>query len=260
MRRACYGAFLKMSSKDPKPHRTIDRVTQLLEEVVYHPGITFSELVAALGAAKSSVHGFIGGLQARGWLHEDRGHYYLGPALHGLTLATGHIRAGVVTYPDLVELHEMTGSAVFLGVRVGDHLIYIAEAGSDPATGFEARANIRRELIDTAGGKALLIEMPEQERDAYLRRQNDLRPEKVTEFLDEFIKIRETGLAMNLRRQGTRFAVATVVRTRAGAAVATLTCVGRAEDLQPRAETVGKQLLDRVQQMQGRTDTAREAI
>lgn len=43
----------------PANHRTIDRVTQILEEVVYHPGIGFAELARALDAPKSSVHGFI---------------------------------------------------------------------------------------------------------------------------------------------------------------------------------------------------------
>jgi IclR helix-turn-helix domain len=65
-------------------HRTINRVTQILEEVVYHPGMTFSDLVRALNAAKSSVHGFIRGLLAAGWLHEENGRFYLGPAVYRL--------------------------------------------------------------------------------------------------------------------------------------------------------------------------------
>jgi hypothetical protein len=56
----------------PDTHRTIDRVTRILEEVVYAPGLTFSELVRALGASKSSVHGFIQGLLAKGWLYEEQ--------------------------------------------------------------------------------------------------------------------------------------------------------------------------------------------
>src|SRR6516165_11026996 len=81
----------------PANHRTVDRVTQILEEVVYHPGIGFAELARALGAPKSSVHGFIRGLLAKGWLYEsDRG-FYLGPAVYGLTLASGRIRAGQVS-------------------------------------------------------------------------------------------------------------------------------------------------------------------
>ena len=141
------------SKRVPQNHRTVDRVTRILEEVVYHPGMTFAELVRALNAAKSSVHGFMRGLLAKGWLYEEQGRYYLGPAVYSLTLASGHIRAGLVTHADLAALHEETGVAVFLGVQAGDHLIYIAEAGSDSITGFEARSNIRRPMLATAGGR-----------------------------------------------------------------------------------------------------------
>jgi hypothetical protein len=41
----------------------------------------------------------------------------LGPAVYGLTLASGHIRGGLVTHGDLAALHEETGAAVFLGCR-----------------------------------------------------------------------------------------------------------------------------------------------
>ena len=60
-------------------------MTRILEEVVYHPGMTFAELVRALNAAKSSVHGFMRGLLAKGWLYEEQGRYYLGPAVYSLT-------------------------------------------------------------------------------------------------------------------------------------------------------------------------------
>ena len=51
----------------PMNHRTVDRVTRILEEVVYMPGMTFAELARALDAPKSSVHGFLSGLLAQGW-------------------------------------------------------------------------------------------------------------------------------------------------------------------------------------------------
>src|SRR6478752_4943581 len=94
----------------PQNHRTIDRVTRILEEVVYSPGMTFAELARALDAPKSSVHGFIQGLIAAGWLHEDGRRYYLGPAAYALTMAPGNIRAGSVTDSDLWELHTASGA------------------------------------------------------------------------------------------------------------------------------------------------------
>ena len=156
----------------PQNHRTVDRVTRILEEVVYSPGMTFAELVRALGAPKSSVHGFIRGLLAKGWLHQEQHRFYLGPAVYGLTIASGHIRAGLVTQEDLAALHAEAGLPVSLGVQAGDHLIYVAEAGSDAVGRFDWQSNIRRSLLATAGGKALLAERRDVERDSYLRRRS----------------------------------------------------------------------------------------
>ncbi len=218
----------------PANHRTIDRVTQILEEVVYHPGIGFAELARALDAPKSSVHGFIRGLQAKGWLYESDRRFYLGPAIYGLTLASGRIRAGQVSQADLDALHKETGMTVFLGVEAGDHLIYIGESGTDSLTGFAARSNIRRQLISTAGGKALLAAKPDSERDAYLRRQQSENAEAVSEFLAEFAEIRKTGISRNFRHHGSQIGLASVLRDEGGESVAAVTLAGQATDVEPR--------------------------
>ena len=248
------------AKRAPQNHRTVDRVTRILEEVVYNPGMTFAELVRALGAAKSSVHGFIGGLLANGWLYEDKGRFYLGPAVYALTLASGHIRAGLVTHADLEALHRETGLAAFLGAQAGDHLIYISEAGSDPVAGFEARSNIRRTVLSTAGGKALLAAKPEVEVQAFLRRHSPEEADLVHEFLEEFEEIRKTGVATNLGRRGGRFAIATTVRNQGGEAVAAVTLVGPAAEVQPRTKELGDLLLQRANGWARRSMKPREAI
>lgn len=197
-------------------HRTIDRVTRILEEVVYRPGVTFAELTRALDAPKSTVHGFIRGLLAKGWLFEsDRG-FYLGPAVYGLTLVSGHIRAGSVTHEDLVALYEETGTTVFLGVEAGDHLVYVDEVGADTVEGFEARSNIRRTLVATPGGKALLAARPDAELEPYLRRRTLEEADAVRDFLEELDEIRKTRIATHVHRSGKRFAIATAVRNQTG--------------------------------------------
>jgi DNA-binding IclR family transcriptional regulator len=244
----------------PQNHRTIDRVTRILEEVVYNPGMSFAELVRALGAAKSSVHGFISGLLANGWLYEDNYRFYLGPAVFSLTLASGHIRAGLVTHADLMALHQETGAAAFLGVRAGDHLVYIAEAGSEQVPGFAAQSNIRRVLLATAGGKALLAARPDVERAGFLRRQRALHPELVDRFLEEFDGIRKTGIASNSRLRGTQYAIATAVHNQSGEAVAAITLVGPTDRLKPRAKKLGQLLLRHVNAWSQRSVKAREPI
>lgn len=244
----------------PQNHRTVDRVTRILEEVVYKPGMTFAELARALDAPKSSVHGFISGLLSKGWLYETDHRFYLGPAVYGLTLASGQIRAGLVTHADLVALHEATGVAVFLGVQAADHLIYIAEAGIDAVAGFEARSNIRRTLLVTAGGKALLAERPDLERENYLRRRGPEEAEYVGHFLEEFEQIRKTRIATNLRMAGSRFAIGMAVHNQAGEAVAAITLVGPTPQVQPRLKKLSDLLIKHVDSWPRRSLSPREAI
>jgi len=235
-------------------------VTQILEEVVYHPGIGFAELARALGAPKSSVHAFIRGLQAKGWLYEENRRFYLGPAVYGLTLASGPIRAGLVTQADLDALHEEAGMTVFLGVEAGDNLIYIGESGTDAMTGFAARSNIRRTLIATAGGKALLAAWPDADRDAYLRRQQPDNDAQVSAFLAELADIRKTRVATNTLHHGAQFALATVVRNRAEEIVATAVLVGQSATAKPREEKLRKILLRHVDSWPDHRVSPREAI
>ncbi|BEL03753.1 hypothetical protein Q0Z83_019440 [Actinoplanes sichuanensis] len=244
-------------SEAAKGHRTIDRVTQILEEVVYRPGIGFAELARALDAPKSSVHGFIRGLLAKGWLYEVDKRFYLGPAVYALTLASGNIRAGHVTQADLDALHQESKMTVFLGVQAGDHLIYIGESGTDAMTGFAARSNIRRRLIDTAGGKALLAIAPAGERDAYLRRQDG---ELVSEFLAQFPDIAKSGVARNFRHHGAQMALASVVRDRAGKAVAVAILVGSTAEAEPRESRLRRILLKHVELWAQHVTTPREAL
>lgn len=253
-------ATVREEGESQQIHRTVDRITSILEEVVYHPGMTFTELVAAVGAAKSSVHNFIRGLLAKGWLYEEQGRFYLGPAVYGLTLASGHIRAGMVTDADLARLQEESGAAVFLGVQAGDHLIYIGGAGSDFVAGFEARSNIRRTLLVAAGGKALLTARSEAERDAYLRRRPASEAELVNRYLQEYEEIKKTRIAHNAGIEGASSAIATTVHNRSGEAVATLTLLGPTTHVQPRLRKLSKLLLRHADALAQRSVNAREAI
>jgi len=253
-------APVRSSERGPQNHRTVDRVTRILEEVVYNPGMTFAELVRALGAPKSSVHGFIRGLLAKGWLHQEEHRFYLGPAVYGLTLASGQIRAGLVTQGDLDALHAEAGLPAYLGVQAGDHLIYIAEAGSDPVGRFDARSNIRRTMLTTAGGKALLTERRDADREAYLRRRSKEESDLVEQFLQEYHTIKSTRVATNVRRNGTRFAIATTVHNPASEPVASVTLVGPTPEVQPRLKKLTQILCRHVDAWARRSIRPREAI
>jgi DNA-binding IclR family transcriptional regulator len=238
--------------RGPQNHRTVDRVTQILEEVTYRPGITFAELTRALNAPKSSVHGFLRGLLAKGWLYESANRFYVGPAIFELTLTTGRMEAGPVRQEDLDELHVATRLAVALGVRAGGHLIYVSLAGIDAQTGFTARTSIRRELLATAGGKALLAETSIAERDSYLRCPGPEDSEAVSAFLAECPEIKRTRIATNTKNGGSQFAMATVVPNDAGKVASAVTIVGPAIDAAPREAELRETLLQWVDALPSR--------
>ena len=116
----------------PESHRTVERVTRILETVVYRPGVTLAELARTLEAPKSSVHGFVRGLLAQGWLYEQEHRFYLGPAVYSLTLASGHIRAGLVTHADLSALHKRRASLPSSGSRPGTTSSTSRRSGATP--------------------------------------------------------------------------------------------------------------------------------
>jgi DNA-binding IclR family transcriptional regulator len=242
-------------------HQTVTRVTRILEQVVYRPGSTYAELTRALGAPKSSVYGFIRGLLAVDWLFEDDHRLYLGPAFYSLAIASGHIRAGMVTAADLDALYREAGLTAFVGVRAGDHLIYIAEAGSNLMASFEAQSDIRRGLLTTAGGKALLAALSEPELHAYLRRRQPEEQADVDAFLEALPSIRDSKIAINVNPTRSRTGIATVIRGSHGHAVASVTLVGPTSQVLPKVEALSELLRRRVEAWHERsTATTREPV
>lgn len=245
----------------PGTHQTINRVVRILEEVVYRPGSTYAEITRAVGAPKSSIYGFIRGLLSVDWLIEQNHRLYLGPAFYSLAISSGHVRAGLVTQADLESLYRDTGLTAFVGVRAGNHLLYIAEAGSDAMASFEARQNIRRDLLHTAGGRALLAFMPQRELQDHLRgRPADQRAD-VEDFLQACPTIRDSHVAVNVNAARGRTAVATVILDPRGQAVASVTLVGPTPQVLSRVDSLGALLRERIAEWEGRTQApAREPI
>src|SRR2546421_4801355 len=102
-----------------KAHRTVSRVTDILEFVAEQQGARMHELAAALEAPKSSVFGLVKGLVSNGYLIDDKGTYRLGPALGNLLLQPRVDLAGVVR-PTLEALRDEFGETATLGIAVGD--------------------------------------------------------------------------------------------------------------------------------------------
>lgn len=225
----------------PRHHRTVDRITQIVEAVSRSPhGLTLAEISGRLQAPKSSVHQLLNGLSATGYVVEQGGRFVLGPAPFVLTLLGNQVAAQQIDHDVFRRLSQRIRCSVAVGIRVGDALIQIDCAGDDPALEFTARVHSRRSLVAASAGKILLAALPVAEMDQLLLDLSLTEEEHVQAFLAELPEIRRTGLAYN--RSVTvpgLYAVATAHRNTAGQFVASVSAIGRKE-LEPRLERVGR--------------------
>ncbi|QEU96522.1 MarR family transcriptional regulator [Streptomyces kanamyceticus] len=179
----------------PKEHRTVSRVTGILEYVSRHGGARVQELADALGAPKSSVFGLVKGLVSTGYLVEERGVHRLGPALGSLLPRAAQDLAGAAL-PTLEALRDHFGETAMLGTAVGDSLVYASAAESQQLIRYSAPLRTRRPLYPPSAGKVLLAHRPRTWSDAYLRTLvHD--PADFEAARDELTQVRATGVAFN---------------------------------------------------------------
>jgi len=131
-----------------RPHRTVDRVIEILETVSLSPrGVTLAELAAALDAAKSSVQELTNGLLARGYLIEEDRRFHLGPGPFILAVRANKLATVSLDHQFVAELARLLGCTVLVGVRVGDAIVFTDLVGEEsPSLTFVARTHARRPL------------------------------------------------------------------------------------------------------------------
>ena len=195
-----------------RPHRTVDRVTGILETVSLSPrGVTLAELATALGAAKTSIQELTNGLLARGYLIEEEHRFHLGPGPFILASRANKLAALSLDHEIVAELGKALGCPVLVGVRVGDAMIFTDYTGQEsPSLTFAARTHARRPLYTSAAGKILLANVPDDEMHRLLDLAGPDQAGDVRQFLTELPEIRSRRLAFN---RGVTIADAFVVAT-----------------------------------------------
>ena len=195
-----------------RPHRTVDRVIQILETVSLSPrGITLAELAGALGAAKSSIQELTNGLLARGYLIEEDRRFHLGPGPFILAARANKLAALSLDHRFVAELANVLGCTVLVGVRVGDAIVFTDLVGEEsPSLTFVARTHARRPLYTSAAGKTLLANVPDDEMYRLLDLASPQQAGEVRQFLAELPEIRSRRLAFN---RGVTLADAVAVAT-----------------------------------------------
>lgn len=131
----------------------------------------FTDVVAASGLARTSVHRILRTLTDRGYLMVSAdGEYLPGPrALTVAARAFESVDLSSVARPVIDRLVELTDCTVHVGALVGDEVIYVARGESRKPYRMPSRVGRAIPLHSTSMGKSLLASGPEDRLRNYLQ-------------------------------------------------------------------------------------------
>jgi len=228
-------------SASTKEHRTVTRVTTILETVAASEGgARLRDLVGVLDAPKSSVYGLVQGLAAVGYLEERDGVYRLGPAV-AMLLSPNRSALTAAARPVLERLRDRFDETVTLAVRVGYSTVYLDSVESNRLIRYSAPLRRRRPLYPTSGGKCLLAFMPPSLRGGYLA--GLASGEERTAIEDELAEIRRTGVAYNRGETLPDVAAAAAIVQLGERPVAAVACAGPLNRMADQLGLVGEEVL-----------------
>ena len=145
--------------RTPSGTQAVDRAARLLTEVVHSPGaVTFTELAAATGLARSTTSRLLFALERNGLVRrDDHGRFRPGEVFVRFAWRGG-AEAGLteVAQPFLDRLGELTGETINLGVEHGGMVEQIAQVDSVYVIGATNWLGRPVPLHCTALGKVLL--------------------------------------------------------------------------------------------------------
>lgn len=164
---------------------------------------SLAELSVRTGWPKSTIHGLLSTMREASVVAQDaEGRYMLGIRLfeYGCMLSNSWTIVETAK-PYIQHISYHTGEAVFLSILDRGEVITLDRA--DNRTGLQTSAEMgcRLPVHCTSQGKLFLAYMPEQEREAILRRTelHEYTPHTLTtlpELEQEFARIREQGYAI----------------------------------------------------------------
>ncbi|MFT4042367.1 MAG: IclR family transcriptional regulator [Gordonia sp. (in: high G+C Gram-positive bacteria)] len=195
---------------------SVDNALRLLELLRDVGEIRLSEAATLLGVANSTAHRLLAMLVYRGFaVQDERRRYHPGPALGAGPARQGWTRDFTDRLrPHLEALSGITGETTNLLIRVGTQARFLWSVES---SGMLHVGDRRGQVLDahrTAGGRALLSELPESTLEQlYLLPEsatanglgdNDvdqrLPRELFNQFRDDIYSIRDSGIGINLEQ------------------------------------------------------------
>ena len=161
-----------MSTADFQPVKSADRTLEVLEALAATPGRRgLAELCRELDIPKSSLHGILRTMIARGWVEPDATGPRFGLGVRALQVGAAYLEAddvvGVLAGV-LDDLSGRFGETVHLGRLDGGYVVYLAKRESVHPLRLFSAIGRRLPAHATALGKALLAERDQAELDRLL--------------------------------------------------------------------------------------------
>ena len=180
-----------------KEHRTVTRVASILELVAAAEpdGLRLGSLAQSLAAPKSSIHGLVRGLVARGYLVATDDQYRIGPAPAAL-LTPRRLPLIEIARRPMEQLRDEFDETVALSTLVGDSYVYIAMVESEQLIHFSTPLGRRGELYPRSPGKIYLASMSSRRFQSYFASRLE-RKFELTDVVADLEATREKGYSVN---------------------------------------------------------------
>lgn len=167
--------------------------------------LSLNEIFLQMDIPKPTVMRYLVTLEAMGYISHDKtsGRYRMSLELWRMTRLTGdHQILCEVSLPSMRKLLETYQETINLGVMEGRRITYLNILESDQNLRLQARIGSIHPVHSTALGKAILAQLPDEERNEYLNRLLDKYTDRtITDhqaLLDDLRQCREKGYSIEV--------------------------------------------------------------
>jgi IclR family KDG regulon transcriptional repressor len=167
---------------------------------------TLSDIAGNLNLKKTTTYRLLKALETSGFVVKDpiTRHYYIGPAAISLAYIPGiaHQRLIVYSLDEMKYLQRLSGESVALWVKVGTQRTILEELPSNYNIRYTLGKGFSAPMHYGTGGKIMLSELPESERQMILNgtklvtRENEMVDKET--LLSELKKIKQQGYVITI--------------------------------------------------------------
>jgi DNA-binding IclR family transcriptional regulator len=239
------GSARRRPSGSSRPNASavaVERAVDVLFLIAENGEQSITELSRTVGSSGSVIHRILVALTRKGMVEQrsDTERYALSWSILGLSSSlTKRTNLRTASLPFMIDLRDLTGETVCLGVRVGFQRMAVEQVESLHEVRWVANLGARLPLHMGATGKALLAYMNPTELPTYLSNFHPVKltPDTITDpdvLRRELENIRRRGVAISTNdRIAGLGGISAPIFDGSGAAIAVLTIAGRAERLSP---------------------------